>query len=227
MWPSRICHFRIYSCSSVKLSVFPPSWWSSTLYALNLEMPLTELYMGRPLWALYFVVNLNPPKTKWASSFSVFKPSPMCPVCFPTCCGQMIRICKPVILKTPLIITSIFSFLSIWKIQPTDPQPATLSPSEIPFIVTSVNFYKYLVWNKFHQVLHKIRHWNRHKSRKSRCQPLFSSYVFLEQDSSVNLIRGINWFLDVVLSLDELLHRYFQVVDCLLGKTSWFLFLSI
>ena len=64
--------------------------------------------MGRPLWALYFVVNLNPPKNKWASSFYVFKPSPMCPVCFATCCGQMSRIFMSVIWRTHSIIISIF-----------------------------------------------------------------------------------------------------------------------
>ena len=37
-------------------------------------MPLTKLYMGRPLWSLYFVVNLKSPTTKWASSSSAWKP---------------------------------------------------------------------------------------------------------------------------------------------------------
>ena len=138
MWPSRLCHFRRDRCASVKLSVFTPSWWGSMLYALNLEMTLTELYMGRPLWALYFVVNLNPPKNKWASSFSVCKTSPMCPVCFLTCCRKIIRVGKPGICRTRSIIISIFYFLLSWKIQLTDPQPATLSPFAMPFIVMLV-----------------------------------------------------------------------------------------
>ena len=43
---------------------------------------------------------------------------------------------------------------------------------------------------------------------------------FLEQDSSVNLIRGLDSFLDVVSSLDKSFHRSFQAVDFVLGKTS-------
>ena len=48
---------------------------------------------------------------------------------------------------------------------------------------------------------------------------------YLEQDISVNLIRYIDLFLDVILPLDELLRWSFQAVDCLLGWTFWFLFL--
>ena len=51
-----------------------------------------------------------------------------------------------------------------------------------------------MVWNKFHQVLHKMRHRNQHKSRKSRCQTLFFSYFSLEHDSNINLIRVLDWF---------------------------------
>ena len=50
------------------------------------------------------------------------------------------------------------------------------------------------------------------------------SNVSLEQDSRVNLIRGLSWFLDVVSSLDKLLHWYFQPIDYFLGWTFWFLF---
>ena len=82
MWPSCLWHFRRDSCASVNLSVFPPSWWSSKLHALNLEMLLTYLYMGRPLWALYFVVYLNPPKLNDLHPFLYAKPSPLYPVCF-------------------------------------------------------------------------------------------------------------------------------------------------
>ena len=43
--------------------------------------------MGRPLREIYFVVNLNPPKIKWASYFSACNPPTMC-FFFATCCGQ-------------------------------------------------------------------------------------------------------------------------------------------
>ena len=112
IWPSCLCHFRRCCYTSVKLFVFPPSWWSFILYDLNLDMPLTELYMGRPLLALYFVVNSNPPKIKWFSSFSAYSPSPICPVCFATVCGQMSKIGKPGIWRTRSIISSILSLLS-------------------------------------------------------------------------------------------------------------------
>ena len=59
MWPSCLCYFRIDHCASFKLSVFLPYLWNSMFNALNLVMPLTELYMGRPLLVLYLVVNLD------------------------------------------------------------------------------------------------------------------------------------------------------------------------
>ena len=49
MSPGHLCCFRRDHCDSVKLSVFLPSWWNSMLYALNLEMPLIKLQMGRLL----------------------------------------------------------------------------------------------------------------------------------------------------------------------------------
>ena len=55
---------------------------------------------------------------------------------------------------------------------------------------------------------------------------LVFSNIFLEQDSSINLIRGIDWFLDAVLSLDKSIRWYFQAVDCLLVWTLWFLFFA-
>ena len=86
------------------------------------------------------------------------------------------------------------------------------------------NVCKCLEWNQFHQVLHKMRHQNRHKYRMIQCQPLFFSYVTLDQDSSIYFIIGFDWFLEVVLSLDESLWRYCQEVLCLLGWTFRFLF---
>ena len=105
IWPSHRLHFRRDCCASVKLSVFLPSWWIFILYALNLDMPLIELYMGRPLLALHFVANLNPPKNKWASSFSACNISPICPVCYATCWMQIIKMYKPGIWRTCSMIS--------------------------------------------------------------------------------------------------------------------------
>ena len=41
MRSSRLCQFRRDIFAGVKLSVVLTSWWSSMLYALNLDMPLT------------------------------------------------------------------------------------------------------------------------------------------------------------------------------------------
>ena len=57
------------------------------------------------------------------------------------------------------------------------------------------------------------------KSKESVSNFVFSD-VSLDKDISVNLIRSLELFLDVVSSLDESLHWYFRAVDFLLGRTS-------
>ena len=70
-----------------------------------------------------------------------------------------------------------------------------------------------------------MRHHNWHKYWKIRCKT-FLSYISLDQDSSVNFIRGLGWFMCVISSLEKSLRRYFQAVDCLLVWTDCY-FLSI
>ena len=198
MGPSCWCRFRIDCCTSVKLSTSTPSWWSSILYALNFYMPLTEVYMVRPLLALYFVVNLKPPIIKLSSSLSALNQSPIFPVCSATSWGKMILIVKPIIRSTCSIISSILSLLSSWKIQKQYVWPTAFTTSAMPLIVTPVKNCNYPEWNQFHLVLHNMKHHNWHKYRKSRCQTLFFSNVFLRRDSSINMIRGMDWFLNAV-----------------------------
>ena len=52
------------------------------------------------------------------------------------------------------------------------------------------------------------------------------SNVSLDQYSSVNLIKGIDWFLGVVLSLDESLFRFFKKLIVCWDELSDFFFID-
>ena len=86
-----------------------------------------------------------------------------------------LKILPRIILKDPTNRSTTFDFESIINAVECDAVQM--------FIIT---------WEKkYHQVMHEMKHQNLHRSRKSRCQFVFS-YVSLVQDSSVNVIRYID-----------------------------------
>ena len=54
------------------------------------------------------------------------------------------------------------------------------------------------------------------------CSPMLNWNSF--GGSSRWFLKRLTNYLGVCLLLGDFLHRYFQAVDCLLGRTSWFLF---